>query len=270
LNIRSEQPFLDELEKTSILPSKNKPHYAVDYRYIVHRLENGLVLAEHLLHDFPECAQGPLLDIGVGSGGISIAFALRNIPCTGLDINPEYLRLAALRARCNGVALDLKGWDGTTVPVPDASFRTVIITDILEHVPSPAGLASEIARVLAPGGICFYATEIRFSPVFLAADPHYGIPLLTLLPRWARRIIVVNALKRSAALDDYYWFGSHREIAALFKPHGLRCKPYYAHKEQDWERLKGRGGLVSILPGIPGFRAMYMSIILSGVARKPL
>jgi SAM-dependent methyltransferase len=47
------------------------------------------------------------------------------------------------------VALDLS----TSLPLGSASFDTVLLSDVLEHVPDPALLCAEIARVLAPGGV---------------------------------------------------------------------------------------------------------------------
>jgi len=38
------------------------------------------------------------------------------------------------------------------VPFPDGAFDTVILSDVLEHIPEPEGLCREIARVLSPGG----------------------------------------------------------------------------------------------------------------------
>jgi len=38
------------------------------------------------------------------------------------------------------------------LPFADASFDTVILSDVLEHVPEPQALWHEIARLLAPGG----------------------------------------------------------------------------------------------------------------------
>ncbi len=41
-----------------------------------------------------------------------------------------------------------------TAPLPflDGEFDTVLLTDVLEHVPTPEALFAEIARILAPGG----------------------------------------------------------------------------------------------------------------------
>jgi SAM-dependent methyltransferase len=42
--------------------------------------------------------------------------------------------------------------DATSIPVEGGSFDVVLCTEVLEHVPDPAGVVREIARVLRPGG----------------------------------------------------------------------------------------------------------------------
>jgi ubiquinone/menaquinone biosynthesis C-methylase UbiE len=39
------------------------------------------------------------------------------------------------------------------MPFPDASFGTVVCTEVLEHIPEPARALAEIERVLRPGGM---------------------------------------------------------------------------------------------------------------------
>jgi SAM-dependent methyltransferase len=38
------------------------------------------------------------------------------------------------------------------LPIESASFDTVLLTDVLEHIPEPMNLMNEIARILRPGG----------------------------------------------------------------------------------------------------------------------
>jgi SAM-dependent methyltransferase len=58
---------------------------------------------------------------------------------------------------------------GSTLPVRDAVADTVVSSDVLEHLPDPATVFAEVARVLAPGGVLILNTPFLY-PVHEA--PH--------------------------------------------------------------------------------------------------
>lgn len=267
-NIEAEKLFAKELANTKVLPDKKNPHYNIDYNYIVTRINTGNELANSLLHTYPSINNGTMLDLGVGSGGISVSFSKLNFNVKGLDVNKDYLDLAKKRSEYHKTKLELKEWDGVNIPYDSETFSLVLIMDILEHVPDPHQLIKEICRVLKPGGICFFCTENKYSPVFLIGDPHYGIPLLTLFPRFIRNFIIVDILKRSKVLDDYHWFGSVKEIGNIFKKNGLKYSSYYEYKNKHYEILKNKNKLFRLLLKISFLKTLYMNIILSGVAIK--
>jgi SAM-dependent methyltransferase len=48
------------------------------------------------------------------------------------------------------------------VPVIDASFDTAIMTQVLEHVPNPADVLTEVHRLLRPGGLLFVSVPLAW------------------------------------------------------------------------------------------------------------
>jgi ubiquinone/menaquinone biosynthesis C-methylase UbiE len=88
----------------------------------------------------------PILDAGCGTG-----LNLRHLPAgsVGLDINPR--NIAVVSARVPGCAVVLG--DVEAMPFPDASFGTVVCTEVLEHIPEPERALGEIERVLRPDGV---------------------------------------------------------------------------------------------------------------------
>jgi SAM-dependent methyltransferase len=50
---------------------------------------------------------------------------------------------------------------------------------VYEHTDEPERMLREIARVLRPTGICYFAGPNKYDLV----EPHYGLPLLSWLPR---------------------------------------------------------------------------------------
>lgn len=87
-----------------------------------------------------EQAQGHLLDIGCGDMPYRAVIGHQVEAYDGLDIEPR-----SVAVRYTGSVTDMN-------QVPDASYDTVLCTEVLEHVPSPTEAAHEMARVLRPGG----------------------------------------------------------------------------------------------------------------------
>lgn len=44
-------------------------------------------------------------------------------------------------------------WDGKTIPFPDQHFETVMLIEVLEHVPKPTEVIREISRVIKQKGV---------------------------------------------------------------------------------------------------------------------
>jgi SAM-dependent methyltransferase len=48
------------------------------------------------------------------------------------------------------------------LPVPDATYDAVLCTQVLEHVPNPAAVVAELARVLRPGGRLYVTVPLAW------------------------------------------------------------------------------------------------------------
>lgn len=80
----------------------------------------------------------PVLEVG----SYDVNGTVRDIcptPYTGIDIE-------------TGPAVDLV-YDGDTIPFGDNHFAAVLCLEVFEHAKNPNRLASEIVRVLEPGGL---------------------------------------------------------------------------------------------------------------------
>jgi SAM-dependent methyltransferase len=96
----------------------------------------------------------PMLDAGCGTG-----LNLRHLPpgSTGLDINPRNVEIVQRRLPQQVVVAG----DVEAMPFPDASFGTVLCTEVLEHIPDPQRALDEIRRVLVPGGVLVGSVPAR-------------------------------------------------------------------------------------------------------------
>ncbi len=86
-----------------------------------------------------------VLDVGCGDGALLAEFAARRPGWTLAGV--EIAQAAARIARTNLPAVDVRVYDGTRLPWPDASFDAGLLSHVLEHVPDPPATLREVARV---------------------------------------------------------------------------------------------------------------------------
>jgi len=87
-----------------------------------------------------------VLDVGCGTGHLAAHLINDGYSVVGLEPDPTALAYARRRIP------EAVSGDACRLPFPDASFDVVIATDVLEHIPDDSAAASEIRRVLRPGG----------------------------------------------------------------------------------------------------------------------
>lgn len=98
-----------------------------------------------------------VLDIGCGSGGITLHIARRFSPrtITGFDVEKPVITEATRRAREAGLSdrvFFVQAAPGR-LPFEDASFDMVFSKDAMVHIPDKDAIFADIFRVLRPGGI---------------------------------------------------------------------------------------------------------------------
>ena len=85
-------------------------------------------------------AAGSILDLGCGFGAYSGALLNEGLRCVGCDINLEYLRKAAMQG------LPVVNVD-SRLPFRDRSFDSVMMFEVIEHVPDIRNILAEAFRV---------------------------------------------------------------------------------------------------------------------------
>jgi ubiquinone/menaquinone biosynthesis C-methylase UbiE len=98
-------------------------------------------------------ARGRVLEIGIGTGlNLPHYDRTRVTRITGVDPALAMHPLARRRAAQAGLDVDLVGLSAERLPLPDASFDTVVVTYSLCTIPQPLAALQEMHRVLAPDG----------------------------------------------------------------------------------------------------------------------
>lgn len=106
------------------------------------------------------CALGPnarrVIDLGTGPAHIPIELAsiAPQMRITAVDLADSMLELAHRNVSLAGLAdrIDLRKCDVKATGLPAHAFDLVLCNSVLHHLPDPAQLLREVARLIAPGG----------------------------------------------------------------------------------------------------------------------
>ena len=113
--------------------------------------------------DYSRLGIGPgstVIDVGCGAGRHSFEAYRRGADVIAFDQNAEELADVDTMLQAMGQAgeapksakAQVVVGDALALPYPDATFDTVIASEILEHIPDDDAAIAELTRVLKPGG----------------------------------------------------------------------------------------------------------------------
>ena len=99
-----------------------------------------------------------ILDVGCGTGVVSVTAARLGAKVTGLDLTPELLERARENSRIAGVEITWLEGDVENIPFADAAFDAVLSQFGHIFAPRPEMAIGEMLRVLKPGGTIAFST----------------------------------------------------------------------------------------------------------------
>lgn len=199
------------------------------------------------------------IDLACGPGVVARALAARVGAVHGVDATPTMVELAGREAARRGLSnTTYSVGDVAALPFPDASFDAAITRFALHHIPVPARVLAEAARVVAPGGAVVIADMAADEDADARAwaqeverlrDPSHWA---SLTPQRLRALGAGAGLRlereRSVALeldfDDWLARGSGAGQAALVeralseRPGGTDCLTVLAHGERRALRIR--------------------------------
>ncbi len=210
----------------------------------------GSGLIAKLRKRFPESGSSAMLDLGCGTGGMSIAGAGAFDTVIGVDVALRWLVMGKQRLREAGIDAPLICANAESLPFRSEVFDAVLADSVVEHVRDSAKMRDEAMRVLVPGGAWFFVTNNRYS---ILPEPHVRLWGFGLLPRRLMERVAwqVRATPYKARLH------SRAELRRVFEGYGEVTLPYYEagelgpHNEgirKTWEGLSGIG-LIRYLAG---------------------
>jgi len=156
--------------------------------------------------DYIEACAGGLagrraLDVGCGGGLVAESMARRGADVTGIDLAAGPLEVARLHALESGISVDYRLVSAEDLAAEHpAGFDVVTCLEMLEHVPSPSGVISALARLVRPGGHVVCSTINRTAKAFALAivGAEYFLRLLPTGTHEYARFIRPSELARAA------------------------------------------------------------------------
>jgi ubiquinone/menaquinone biosynthesis C-methylase UbiE len=147
------------------------------------------------------------LDVGCGTGFLSLELASHGHRVTGIDFAPQMLAEAQRKAATReGLPVRFEEGDAEALRFSDASFDLVITRHVLWTLPHPEAAIDEWIRVLRPGGR-LAIIDSQFDPSVLEPSPQNA-----------------RSSAEYATIGDRLPFLGGRpqqEIEALLRAHGL-------------------------------------------------
>ena len=159
-----------------------------------------------------------LLNVGGSAGVIDnyLADYFRSI--VSVDIDEPAIMKAKRKFTKNN--LEFKIGDALNLEYENNTFDIVICSQVYEHVPSPERMMAEIFRVLAPGGVCYFAASNRL----MWLEPHYNLPLLSVIPRPFAHLYVKLAQKADHYHELHYTYWGLKTLVRRFSIHDYTQK----------------------------------------------
>jgi ubiquinone/menaquinone biosynthesis C-methylase UbiE len=93
-----------------------------------------------------------VLDVGCGTGFLALTFAELGHTVTGIDLSPQMIDRARLKAEQASQQIDFSVGDAAALDCADETYDLVVARHVIWNLPDPELGVAEWVRVLRPGG----------------------------------------------------------------------------------------------------------------------
>lgn len=152
-----------------------------------------------------------ILDLGSGEGGTAKILSENN-EVASFDINKERLQRQEKDLYQKVIG------NSEHLPFCSASFDIIIMQDVIEHLQSKRIIIKSLHTLLKKNGFIYLSTPNKFSFFNVIADPHWGVPFISLLKRESVRKYFLNVFRKTeSARKDIAELSSLKNLLSLFE-----------------------------------------------------
>lgn len=156
---------------------------------------------------------GRVLDVGCAQGTLGLMLAERGFSVSLLDVRSTNIDYSRARYERGNVNFHV-GLLAEHTP-PGADYDVVLCTEVLEHVPEPSRLLSQLADKARSGGyVCLTTPNADYA---FSALPSYG---------GANQQVIDTAEANSLDGDAHRYLYTREELVALVRGVGLRLETH--------------------------------------------
>lgn len=202
--------------RVKTLPSLEHPNYRLWANYAKFAKDRGALVAQILAREI-DINDARILDIGCGAGGTSLVLAEKGAHVSAIDFNSSRVLNFKKVVSKSGLSIKVEKGRARKLNFKDSQFDCVILQDVIEHLNKPEVAVKEIARVLKKGGSVYLSTPNRWSPLNFISDPHWNLPIVSVLPRKLVGLFIVKLIRREKEYrEDFAELLSLRLLKQLF------------------------------------------------------
>ena len=183
-----------------------------------------------------DCENLKVLDIGSGEGGTVNILSKDNF-VVSLERNER-----RLKKQINLHSTHLVSGDAISLPFKQIKFDVIILQDCIEHLNLKNDFVDQLNQLLNENGIIYISTPNRNSIFNIISDPHWGLPIVSLLCREKiKKYFLKYFRKKDFLRSDIAELSSLQELDKIF---GQKFKFYLNTKHAITELMNGNKGLV--------------------------
>lgn len=195
-----------------------------------------------------ECLPGPLdsyrmLNVGGSAGIIDNYLAGYFAAVIGVDIDEPAVKHAKASFQRENLAFQVG--DALDLQFAEASFDVVVCSQVYEHVPDAARMMREIHRVLKRGGVCYFAASNRL----MWNEPHYNLPLLSVIPRPLAHRYVRWAGRGESYYEHHYSYWGLRHLVRMFEVEDFTRRMVADPQKYHVEYMIRPGSMTAVIAG---------------------